>query len=106
LLLLFPLPLLSHALMPAVSARSLIGFAEWISTLIFSVVARRAAVALVDLYAKSSRRFLVRGDALVLSHRSVAVAPYQHHVIDIVGGFILAGYCFSLREPSLVLPVS
>jgi hypothetical protein len=31
---------------------------------------------------------------------------YQHHVIDIVGGFVLAGYCFYLfREPSLALPV-
>src|SRR5206468_8684926 len=31
---------------------------------------------------------------------------YQHHVIDIIGGFVLAGYCFYLfREPSLALPV-
>jgi hypothetical protein len=31
---------------------------------------------------------------------------YQHHVIDIVGGFVLAGYCFYLfREPSVALPV-
>jgi len=34
------------------------------------------------------------------------VLTYQHHVIDIVGGFVLAGYCFYLfREPSLALPV-
>jgi protein-tyrosine phosphatase len=31
---------------------------------------------------------------------------YQHQLIDIVGGFVLAGYCFYLfREPSLALPV-
>jgi len=31
---------------------------------------------------------------------------YQHHVVDIVGGFVLAGYCFYLfRETSLALPV-
>src|SRR5437868_12941784 len=35
-----------------------------------------------------------------------SLLTYQHHVIDIVGGFVLAGYCFYLvREPSLALPV-
>jgi hypothetical protein len=34
------------------------------------------------------------------------VLTYQHHVIDIVGGFVLAAYCFYLfRKPSLPLPV-
>jgi protein-tyrosine phosphatase/membrane-associated phospholipid phosphatase len=34
------------------------------------------------------------------------VLTYQHHVIDIVGGFVLAGYCFYLfREPTLAPPV-
>src|SRR5207249_2509104 len=34
------------------------------------------------------------------------VLTYQHHVIDIVGGFVVAGYCFYFfREPSLPLPV-
>ena len=39
----------------------------------------------------------------------IALSPvltYQHHVIDIVGGFALAGYCFYLfREPTLAPPV-
>ena len=39
----------------------------------------------------------------------IALSPlltYQHHVIDIVGGFVLAGYCFYLfREPTLAPPV-
>ena len=34
------------------------------------------------------------------------VLTYQHHLIDIVGGFVLAGYCFYLfRERTLALPV-
>ena len=39
----------------------------------------------------------------------IALSPlltYQHHVIDIVGGFVLAGYCFYLfRESSHAPPV-
>jgi protein-tyrosine phosphatase len=39
----------------------------------------------------------------------IALSPvltYQHHLIDIAGGFVLAGYCFYFfREPTLVLPV-
>jgi len=39
----------------------------------------------------------------------IALSPvltYQHHVIDIVGGFVLAGYCFYLfREPTLAPPI-
>src|SRR5262249_54983459 len=38
----------------------------------------------------------------------IALSPvitYQHHLIDIVGGFALAGYCFYLfRERTLALP--
>src|SRR5207249_3153307 len=50
-----------------------------------SVVARRAAVAPGrSLREKSSRRFLIRGDALVLSHWSLALAylpapRHRHH---------------------------
>jgi protein-tyrosine phosphatase len=39
----------------------------------------------------------------------IALSPvltYQHHLIDIVGGFVLAGYCFYfVRERTFVLPV-
>src|SRR4029453_4364434 len=39
----------------------------------------------------------------------IALSPvltYQHHLIDIVGGFVLAGYCFYVfRGRRLVLPV-
>src|SRR5438046_5154265 len=62
---------------------------------------------LVDLYARH-----LRGASLfaaMLWFFLIGLSPiltYQHHVIDILGGFVLAGYCFYLfREPSLVLPV-
>jgi hypothetical protein len=39
----------------------------------------------------------------------IALSPiltYQHHVVDIIGGFVLAGYCFYLfRERTPALPV-
>jgi membrane-associated phospholipid phosphatase len=39
----------------------------------------------------------------------IALSPvltYQHHLIDIVGGFVLAGYCFYLfRERTLAPPL-
>ena len=39
----------------------------------------------------------------------IALSPvltYQHHLIDIIGGFVLAGYCFYLfREPTPAQPV-
>ncbi|MEP6821534.1 MAG: phosphatase PAP2/dual specificity phosphatase family protein [Chthoniobacterales bacterium] len=35
-----------------------------------------------------------------------AVLTYQHHVLDVIGGFALAGYCFYfIRESALTLPV-
>ncbi len=35
-----------------------------------------------------------------------AVLTYQHHILDVVGGFALAGYCFYfIRETPLSLPV-
>jgi protein-tyrosine phosphatase len=62
---------------------------------------------LVDLYARNLRGVFLF--AAMLWFFLIGLSPlltYQHHVIDIVGGFILAGYCFYLfREPSLVLPV-
>jgi hypothetical protein len=62
---------------------------------------------LVDLYARNLRGVLLF--ATMLWFFLISLSPlltYQHHVIDIVGGFILAGYCFYLfREPPLVLPV-
>ncbi len=62
---------------------------------------------LVDLYARNLRGVLFF--AAMLWFFLIGLSPlltYQHHVIDIVGGFVLAGYCFYLfREPSLALPV-
>ena len=50
---------------------------------------------LVDVYARKLRGVLLLG---VMSWLFlIALSPlltYQHHVIDIIGGFVLAGYCF------------
>jgi hypothetical protein len=62
---------------------------------------------LVDLYARNLRGVFLF--AAMLWFFFIGLSPlltYQHHVIDIVGGFVLAGYCFYFfREPSLALPV-
>jgi membrane-associated phospholipid phosphatase len=62
---------------------------------------------LVDLYARNLRGVFLF--AAMLWFFLIGLSPlltYQHHIIDIVGGFVLAGYCFYLfREPSLALPV-
>ena len=62
---------------------------------------------LVDLYARNLRGLFLF--ATMLWFFLVGLSPlltYQHHVIDIVGGFVLAGYCFYFfREPSAALPV-
>jgi protein-tyrosine phosphatase/membrane-associated phospholipid phosphatase len=62
---------------------------------------------LVDLYARNLRAVFLF--AAMLWFFLIGFSPlltYQHHVIDIVGGFVLAGYCFYLfRKPSLALPV-
>ncbi len=62
---------------------------------------------LIDIYARHLR------GALWLAVMSwfflIGLSPlltYQHHVIDIVGGFVLAGYCFYFfRESSQASPV-
>ncbi|HEY2143410.1 MAG TPA: dual specificity protein phosphatase family protein [Candidatus Udaeobacter sp.] len=61
----------------------------------------------VDVYARNLRGVLWL--AAMAWFVLVGLSPlltYQHHVIDIVGGFVLAGYCFYLfRESSVALPV-
>jgi rhodanese-related sulfurtransferase len=62
---------------------------------------------LVDLYGRNLRGVFLL--AAMLWFFLIGLSPpltYQHHVIDIVGGFVLAGYCFYLfRKSSLALPV-
>ncbi|HJW37017.1 MAG TPA: dual specificity protein phosphatase family protein [Candidatus Udaeobacter sp.] len=62
---------------------------------------------LVDLYARNLRGVFFF--AVMAWFFLIGLSPlltYQHHDIDIVGGFVLAAYCFYLfREPSLALPV-
>ena len=62
---------------------------------------------LLDLYAKNLRGvFLFAAMSWFFLIGLSPLLTYQHHIIDIIGGFILAGYCFYLfREPSLALPV-
>src|SRR4249919_1781252 len=62
---------------------------------------------LVDVYARNLRGVLLW--AVMSWFFLIALSPvltYQHHVIDIVGGFVLAAYCFYLfREFSNGPPV-
>jgi protein-tyrosine phosphatase/membrane-associated phospholipid phosphatase len=62
---------------------------------------------LFDVYARNLRGVLLW--AVMSWFFLIALSPlltYQHHVIDIVGGFVLAGYCFYLfRESSHAPPV-
>ena len=62
---------------------------------------------LVDVYARNLRGVLLW--AVMSWFFLIALSPvltYQHHVIDIVGGFVLAGYCFYFfRESSDAPPV-
>src|SRR5262249_19353720 len=62
---------------------------------------------LCDIYFRRMRG-LIRV-AIMIWFALIALSPvltYQHHIIDIVGGFVLAGYCFYFfRESTLVLPV-
>src|SRR3954452_7502897 len=62
---------------------------------------------LLYIYFRHTRGFL--RVAIMTWFVLIALSPvltYQHHVIDIAGGFVLAGYCFYFfREPSHVPPV-
>jgi membrane-associated phospholipid phosphatase/rhodanese-related sulfurtransferase len=62
---------------------------------------------LFDLYFRHTRGFV--RVATMTWFVLIALSPvltYQHHLIDIVGGFILAGYCFYFfRERTLALPL-
>jgi len=62
---------------------------------------------LLDLYFRNTRGFTRL--AIMFWFVLIALSPvltYQHHLIDIVGGFVLAAYCFYVfRERTLALPV-
>jgi protein-tyrosine phosphatase/membrane-associated phospholipid phosphatase len=62
---------------------------------------------LCDIYYRHTRGFT--RVAIMTWFVLMALSPvltYQHHFIDIVGGFVLAGYCFYFfRERTLELPV-
>jgi Dual specificity phosphatase, catalytic domain len=64
-------------------------------------------IILVDLYARHLRGFWLI--AAMLWFALIGLSPvltYQHHVIDILGGFALAGCCFYFfRESPAQLPV-
>ena len=62
---------------------------------------------LVDLYARRLRGILFTGAMIWLALVGLSPAlTYQHHLIDILGGFALAGYCFYFfHESSATLPV-
>jgi membrane-associated phospholipid phosphatase len=61
---------------------------------------------LVDVYFRHTRG-LSRA-AIIAWFSLIAVSPvltYQHHIVDIAGGFLLAGLCFRIfREPVLSSP--
>jgi len=61
---------------------------------------------LCDIYFRHTRSFT--RIAILTWFVLIALSPvltYQHHLIDIIGGFVLAGYCFYLfRERTLALP--
>ena len=62
---------------------------------------------LADLYARHTRGLLRSASNLwfVLIALS-AVLTYQHHIMDVVGGFALGAYClYFIRESSVRLPV-
>jgi membrane-associated phospholipid phosphatase len=59
---------------------------------------------LIDVYARSTRG-LIRL-AVMIWFSLVALSPlltHQHHLIDILGGFALAGICFRVIQPKICL---
>jgi hypothetical protein len=62
---------------------------------------------LLDVYFRHTRSFV--RVAIMMWFVLIALSPvltYQHHLIDIVGGFVLAGYCFYFfRDSTHALPV-
>jgi membrane-associated phospholipid phosphatase len=62
---------------------------------------------LLDVYFRHMRGFI--RVAIMIWFVLIALSPvltYQHHLIDIVGGFVLAGYCFYLfRDSARAQPV-
>jgi dual specificity protein phosphatase-like protein/PAP2 superfamily protein len=62
---------------------------------------------LCDIYFRHTRSFT--RVAIMIWFVLIALSPvltYQHHLVDIVGGFVLAGYCFYLfRESTPALPI-
>ena len=65
------------------------------------------ALILCDTYFRHTRGFI--RIAIMIWFVLIGLSPvltYQHHLIDIAGGFVLAGYCFYFfRERTLALPV-
>jgi hypothetical protein len=63
---------------------------------------------LFDIYFRHTRGFV--RVAIMIWFVLIALSPfltYQHHLIDIVGGFVLAGYCFYLfRDSTHAQPVA
>jgi len=61
---------------------------------------------LIDVYMRNTRGVL--RIAIVVWFVLIALSPmltYQHHIVDIAGGFVLAGLCFWIfREPVLSSP--
>jgi len=63
---------------------------------------------LIDVYFRHTRGFV--RVATMIWFVLIALSPiltYQHHLVDIVGGFVLAGYCFYFfRDRPRTLPVA
>ena len=63
-------------------------------------------VILADVYLRHTRGFVRAG--IIAWFALIAVSPvltYQHHLIDIAGGFVLAAFCFLIfRDPDFSSP--